>query len=178
MDVANGDPLDLSRILVAVSDDDDPNGSWYYHSINSMVNIPDPEARTTRVTHWADYPGLAIDEEGIYVTANMFAFGGGPNGSRLWIVDKGLGKGGLYDGGVGVSKIYDPMTASGAPADIDITSTTPMRTLQPAHVFGTAPQGVGTWLAAYDGRTDTVNEFVDVIRITNPLGNRRSRGFP
>ena len=41
-EVANGDLFDISRIMVAVSDDSDPNGTWYYHSINSEVNVPDP----------------------------------------------------------------------------------------------------------------------------------------
>ncbi len=36
------DLFDMSRIMLAVSDDSDPNGVWYFHSINSMVNVPDP----------------------------------------------------------------------------------------------------------------------------------------
>ena len=38
----------------------------------------------------ADYPGFAVDEEAIYVTANMFTFGasGSYRGGRLWIIPK------------------------------------------------------------------------------------------
>ena len=43
--------------------------------------------------------------------------------------------------------------------------------MQPAHVFGNAPAGVGTWLVLYDGQTNGVQEFVDVIRVDNPLTN-------
>ncbi len=41
--------------------------------------------------------------------------------------------------------------------------------MQPAHVYGNAPAGVGTWLALYDGLNNGVEEMVDVIRINNPL---------
>ena len=43
------------------------------------------------------------------------------------------------------------------------------RNMAPAHVFGNAPAGVGTWLVLYDGLSNGVEEFVDVIRINNPL---------
>ena len=56
----------VSRILLAVSDDENPFGTWYYVAINSNVNIGGAA--------WADYPGLAIDEEAVYITANMFRF--------------------------------------------------------------------------------------------------------
>ena len=41
--------VDMSRILMAVSDDGDPNGTWYYQSINSMVNVPDPTTAAFRL---------------------------------------------------------------------------------------------------------------------------------
>ena len=128
--------------MLAVSDDSDPNGQWYYHSINSMVNIPDPTTPGVLIPHWADYPGLAVDEEVIYVTGNMFEFGatGAPNGNRLWITDKGIGRGGLYEGGKGVTAIHDPSTLLGVDMTVDSAR---FRNMQPAHVFGTAPAGVG-----------------------------------
>ena len=76
----NGDPVNSSRILVAVSDDGDPNGVWYFHAINSLTNINGTDT-------WADYPGFALDEEAIYITNNMFAFTGGTLlGVRLWLL--------------------------------------------------------------------------------------------
>jgi hypothetical protein len=154
-DDALGDPADTSRILLAVSDDSDPNGLWFMTAIDSKTLIDGAE-------RWADYPGLAVDEEAIYVTANMFGFAGGAagfGGVRLWIVAKGEGSGGLYDGGTVTVGVFDPYTVAG------IATTT-----QPAHLFGVAPTGLGTFLVSWGGITDGVNEAVQVVRLDSPLG--------
>ena len=85
---ATGDAGDSSRILVAVSDDSDPNGTWSYFAINAKTTIGG-------IDRWADYPGFAVDEEAIYITNNMFRFGptGTFGGVRLWIIPKGIGTG-------------------------------------------------------------------------------------
>jgi len=169
-EVGNGDFFDMSRIMLAVSDDADPNGTWYFHSIDGMVNVPDPTTPGASLVCWTDYPGFALDEEALYVTGNLFEFGTGDSyGNRLWIVDKGLAKGGLYDNGAAVVNIYDPATLTGVDFSGNYTLSQNFRNMQPAHVFGTAPTGVGTWLALYDGLTNGVEEFVDVIRVNNPL---------
>ncbi|MFQ5583345.1 MAG: hypothetical protein ACE5GL_02780, partial [Calditrichia bacterium] len=64
-DMANGDPANTSRILVAVSDDNDPNGTWYFHSENSMLNFFNPNLGGN-FDHWADYPGFAVDNQAVY----------------------------------------------------------------------------------------------------------------
>jgi hypothetical protein len=99
---------DTSRILVAVSDDGDPNGTWYFQMINSIVNI-------TPLNYWADYPGLAIDSNAIYITANLFDFLTSTiyGGARLWIIDNGLGTGGLYDGSTSAVTVHDPFGITG-----------------------------------------------------------------
>lgn len=151
-DTGYGDPVNSSRILVAVSDDSDPNGTWYYYGINSMLNIGG-------VLRWADNPGLAIDSQAVYITNNMYAFSSGGfayGGARLWIVNKVP----LYGGGGGVSAVYDPAGATGQ-------SQTTMR---PTHMFGTVPAGVGTFLVRYSGYSDGTNEFQSIIRVDNPLG--------
>ncbi len=130
----SGDAADTSRILIAVSDDSDPNGTWRFQAINSKVNVSGTDT-------WADYPGLAIDEEAIYITNNMFTFG--PTNaflaSRLWIVDKTGGGGGIYGGGTSPVTIHDPSTAAG----LGIQNST----LQPAHIFGTPSSStLGTFL--------------------------------
>ena len=150
----------MSRILVAVSDDSDPNGTWYFTAINSKTTIGGSDG-------WADYPGLAVDEEAIYITANMFRFNG-PNtnlGSRLWIINKAP----FYTGGVASVAIYDPVGAL-APNTFNVN-------IAPAHVFGTGaslPGGgastFGTWLVGYNGISDGVNEYLQIIAVDNPLG--------
>ena len=165
LDVGDGDAVNSSRILIAVSDDSDPNGSWRYQSVNSILNIGgNPQ--------WFDYPGLAIDSQAIYITGNMFPFGNAgnnatPGGSRLWIIDKGLGKGGLYDGGQSAANVYNPAGTAAAGAGF---------TLQPAQMFGQGPtisNGVktGTWLIAYNGTSSGGKESVLTIRVDNPLNN-------
>jgi hypothetical protein len=160
-DVTRGDSTDTSRILLAVSDDSDPNGTWYFHAINSKINLGG-------LDRWADYPGFSVDEEAVYITNNMFAFGsggGGYGGSLLWIVDKGLGSGGFYDGGATGVAVYDAYGAAGMPGFANTT--------QPAHVFGAGgipgAGNPGTFLVAYSGLSNGVQEFLGVIRVDDPL---------
>ena len=42
---------DVSRMYVAVSDDNDPNGTWYKFSFDSKIQV-------NGVKNWADYPGF------------------------------------------------------------------------------------------------------------------------
>ena len=146
-----------SRILVAVSDDSDPNGTWYFAAINSKINIGG-------VDRWADYPGLAVDEEAVYITANMFAFSNNAfGGTRLWIINKVAGAGGgLYGGGTATVSLYNPVPATAYEG-----------TTQPAHVFGTtptSPTNVGTWLTLYSGLASSTDSYLQVVRVDNPVG--------
>lgn len=152
-DTAVGDPTNTSRILIAVSSTSDPNGSWNFDEINSLINISGTD-------HWADYPGLAVDEEAIYVTTNMFTFGSGTfGGSRLWITNKNP----LYSGGSAVVTVHDP------PGEVGESATT----MQPTHTFGTVPSSptdVGTWLVRYSGYSNGTDESLSIIQVDDPLG--------
>ncbi len=144
------DAPENSRVLVAVSDDSDPNGTWFQGSVNTLLNI-------NGVNNWLDYPGLAVDDEAIYITGNMFSFPGVFGGNRVLIIDKGFNAGGLYDGGATAANIYDPAGQFSS-------------THQPAHIFGSTPGNVGTWLVMYSGLSGGGNEALQTIRIDNPLG--------
>ena len=150
-DTANGDPTNSSRILLAVSATSDPNGTWYFTDINSMINIGGTDT-------WADYPGFAVDDKAVYITANMFGFGSGGSyqDHYLWIVDKGT-TGGFY---AGSTANVTAMSAGGSFGG----------TLQPAHTFGTPPTNMGTYLVLYSGLSDGTNEYIYVGQVTNPLG--------
>jgi hypothetical protein len=153
-DVSNGDSLNTSRILIAVSDNGDPNGIWYFYAIDSKISI-------NGIDHWADYPGLGLDDDAIYLTYNMYEFnadGGDFGGVRLWIFNKNQ----LYSGEALSINVYDPFTASGAENFASVA--------QPAHMFGTVPGNVGTFLTYYSGLSNGVSEFVGVIRVDDPLG--------
>jgi len=143
-------PAETSRIFIAVSKTTDPNAGWWYTSINSSILISSDAS-------WADYPGLAISMDAIYITANMFSFSNNSwKGARLWIISKGDGNAGFYDGGLPVVNVFDPYTITGAEAN----------TYQPAHMFGIPPVDVGTFLVEYSGLTDGTNEYINVIRVS------------
>ena len=144
-------PSNASRILVAVSATNDPTGSWYFAAIDSKVNI-------TTNGEWADYPGLAVSDDAVYVTANMFSFGTNSfQGTRLWIIQKGQGTGGFYDGGSAAANIYDPSTAAGL--------TGPAFTLQPAVMYGSLPSGVKTYLVNAGWSDGGANDYLSVISV-------------
>ena len=152
VDLGAGNPGNTSRILIAVSDDDDPNGTWYFMAINSKLTI-------SSTATWADYPGFAVDEEAVYVAANMFGFGaGGANlGSRLWIINKSP----LFSGGAGTFTVHDPFASVGS-----------WSTAQPAHVFGAGggPSGAGTFLVSAGWVSGAV-DYLSVIRVDSPLSS-------
>ncbi|MFC2043981.1 hypothetical protein ACFLT8_02090, partial [Chloroflexota bacterium] len=154
----NPDPGNTSRILVAVSKTATPatatTDDWYYTAINS-------EEQIGGVDHWADYPGFEVDEEAVYITANMFAhtvrtFGG----VRLWIIDKDTSAG-FYAGDAATVTKHDPYAGDG------IAVTT-----MPAQVYGAGGIGGsgGTYLVSFSGISDGLNEAVQVVRVNDPLG--------
>ncbi|MGZ8795968.1 MAG: hypothetical protein ACXW2F_01390, partial [Thermoanaerobaculia bacterium] len=155
---AANSPGNQSRIFVAVSDDADPNGTWYRHVINAKTTIGVTE-------RWADFPGLAVDEEAIYINTNMFGFAGTQpfGGVRLWIV----GKTSFYAGGAASVNIYDPIALANANAEGEGAVAT---TAQPALVFD-APAGFGTYLMQYGGLNDGANIYLGAIEVRNPLSS-------
>jgi hypothetical protein len=142
-----------SRILLAVSAGDDPNGSWYFLAINSKITVSGSSS-------WADYPGLAVDDKAVYITGNMFSFSSGSyQGTRLWIVNKMP----LYTNGTPVVAVYDPYGLVGGGS---------AGTLQPAHVYGAGGVGAnaGTFLISA-GWTSGANDLLQVIRVDNPTNS-------
>ena len=145
-----------SRIFLAASTTSDPTDPWICTVINSNVAMPQ--------SHFADYPGFAVDDQAVYITANMFRFGFETfGGVRLWIVDKGVTNG-FYNGQAASVELFDPYAAG--VTGIEVTT-------QPAHMFGTAPANVGTFLVSYSGLSETGgggDEAVQVVRVDDPLG--------
>ncbi len=152
-DIQDGSSSNTSRIFLAVSDNGDPNGTWYYQALNTKIAI-------NGIDHWVDYPGFAVGANAIYVTGNMFTFQSDSSkfgGSRLWIIPKYD----LYNGGASVAKMYNPSKLVGL-------SDIPM---EPAHMFGTPPANTGTFLLTYSGFSDGTNEALSVIRVDSPLSS-------
>jgi YVTN family beta-propeller protein len=76
---------DSSKVLIAVSQTDDPTGNWNRYSIDA--DIDDNE--------WADYPSVGFNNQWITVSGNMYSMNGGYSTNRIWVLNKNT----LYTGG-------------------------------------------------------------------------------
>lgn len=155
--ILTGDPADASRILVAVSKTSDPNAGWWFFAINSLLTI-------SGASYWADFPGLALDDKAIYITANMFG-AAAPNpygGTRLWIINKVPTYAGP-DNNIAFA-VYNPFSVAGSVAT----------TAMPTHMWGPLPLGtggqpLGTYLVSYSGLAAAGVEAIEIIEVADPL---------
>lgn len=175
-DVGENGAANTSRILLAVSDDDDPNGDWHATAIDGIETFGG-------IPTWADFPTLAIDETAVFISTNQYGFKANNNaffGTRQWVVDKGL-IGGLYAGntasGTPIVRSFDLFGFTGN-SDLDST-------LQPAHLFGLSPYasstpkiaggpvGSGSFFSALSGLTSTITgeEYALIFTLEDPLGS-------
>ncbi len=153
-DTASGDPANTARVFVAVSDDSDPNGSWTQAQINVLQNIDGKDT-------WADFPAVGYDDEGIYITTNQFGFfslGATYHGVRLWVLDKGVGTGGIYDGGFLAVDVFNPFSGGGI-----------VGTIVPTIMRDTPPFDLNNFLVGYGGLSDGFTDFLQTIRIDDAL---------
>ena len=153
------DPSDTSRMFVAVSDDSDPNGTWYFSEFDSAVDI-------SGNGYWADYPGFGVDAQAVYIATNLFGFGSGAwGGVRLWIMDKGVGTGGFYDSGgtLVVSEVDPYIDEFGVPLSCCEVTT------QISHMIGTPPAGLGVFLVGYSGINNGSSQFIQIMTLEDSL---------
>jgi cysteine-rich repeat protein len=143
-----------SRVLLAVSDTGDPGGAWTQTSIDTLLTIDNQET-------FGDYPALGLDGRALYLSTNHYTTSGFVlKDARIFVVDKGMGNGGLYDGGSARVSVLDP---PGAAFNFS---------LSPAKVYAGHPDpSVGTYLTSYNGLMDeiTFDAFLQVFTLTDPL---------
>ncbi|MDG2424075.1 MAG: dockerin type I repeat-containing protein [Phycisphaerales bacterium] len=72
---------DEGWMTIAISDDSDPNGTWYKYRTWAVITNDNDE-------YWPDYPGLGFDDQAFYVTSNLFGFDGGFLGAIYRIFPK------------------------------------------------------------------------------------------
>ena len=120
MAVAVSSTPQTSLHLVSVSATSDPMGTWRNYKFDAMKN----GAATT--SNWADYPALGVDNQALYITSNMFAFGGGFQYAKIRVIPKS----GPYAGGA--APFFDFWNVKNADNTVAFT-------VQPCHTFG-APQ--------------------------------------
>jgi hypothetical protein len=75
--------------LVGVSQTSNPVGAYWIWALDATLDGSTPS------NNWADYPHLGFDFQAIYITANMFRFGGNFSYVKLRILNKNQ----LYSGG-------------------------------------------------------------------------------
>lgn len=59
-----------SRVLLAVSDDSDPTGTWHKYAIDVKTTVGGSDC-------WGDYPGFGYNKDGYVIALNLFTFSGG-----------------------------------------------------------------------------------------------------
>jgi hypothetical protein len=114
-----------SWYLVSTSQTSDPTEPWCSWALDADLDGSTPS------NNWADFPGLGLDEEALYVTSNQFSFDQLfgleiPQYSKLRV----MGKAQFYDNScspITWSDFWDMRNPGGLP----------VFTLQPAHTFGT-----------------------------------------
>ena len=76
------DATHRGTILISVSHDSIPLGTWYNYALPSNKN------GSISTDSWGDYQGVGFDEQAIYITTNQFQFGGSFQGSKIRIIKK------------------------------------------------------------------------------------------
>ena len=149
------DPTTQSWILVSVSDDADPHGSWCNWALRGDVNGSTPSG------NWADYQGLGFDDQAVYIVPNQFSFSFEFDYSKIRILPK--------------STLYSPSCPAITWTDIwDVRfpgagfDDFPAATVRPAVTFGTP--GV-EYLMANSYFFPPNNNFMVLYTLTNPLNN-------
>ena len=109
-----------SVFLLSVSASANPLGAWRNYVLDATKD------GSTQTGNWADFPALGVDAHALYLTANMFAFGGGFQYAKIRVVPKA----GPYSGGP--APFFDFVKMKNPDNSMAFT-------IQPCHTFG-APQ--------------------------------------
>jgi hypothetical protein len=77
------DDISRASFLVSVSQTSDAMGDWYSYNLDATLN------GTMPTNTWPDYPGLGFDyDQAVYLTSNMWSFGGDYLYPKIRVLDK------------------------------------------------------------------------------------------
>jgi hypothetical protein len=138
-----------SYFLLSISQTGDPTKQWWNYKIDATKN------GNAATNNWADYPSLGVDSLAIYVTANMFAFGGNFSYAKVRIFHKAA----LLAGGAATWWDF---------WDLKNEDNTSSFTVQPCHTYN-AP-GV-EYLVNSSFTASTTQNKLTLWSLTNPLGS-------
>lgn len=139
-----------SYFLLSVSRSSNPLGNWYVYSLDATVDA------TVPTNNWADYPGLGVDNQALYLTANMYKFGGNFEYSKIRVLSKAEVYSGVLLNFIDVVQLLDSdgQTSFG---------------LQPCHTYG-APQ-VEYFINSHSpSSTTSVVDKLSVWSLADPFG--------
>jgi len=146
------DASKTSYFLISVSDDDDPNGTWFNWALPSNRN------GATVVDSWTDYQGVGFDTSAIYISGQNFQFSGVFQFSKLTIVPKSA----LYNVATPTPITWTDLWDFRYP-----TSTSQkIFNLRPTISFG-EPSPTFNLMHAVNGTSN----FYVLAKVTNPLNN-------
>jgi hypothetical protein len=69
----------VSKLLVAVSDDGNPSGTWYKYRLEGNVVVGGQN-------YWVDYPGFGYNKDAILINGNLFGQSSGTAGITFMVV--------------------------------------------------------------------------------------------
>lgn len=115
-------------LSIAVSDDDNPTGVWYKYRTDAVIQVGN-------TTYWWDYPGFGYDQDGYYVSSNLFGLNqSGWGGVGYRIFDKASMLDGspvvystLRDGSSGSVQIAQHFGNNAAPFFVSLNSGSSLR---------------------------------------------------
>lgn len=136
-----------SFFLLSVSKTSDPLGGWFNYKMDAKKD------GTTTTSNWADYPGLGVDSQALYLTANMFSFGGFYQYAKIRVVPKA----GPYAGGT--APFFDFVKMKNADGSMAFT-------IQPCHTYG-APAAEFLVNSVYPSSTGT-QKVLSLWSLKNP----------
>ncbi len=144
------DASQTANLLLSVSDDSDPMGTWYNWALPANLS------GTINTNTWSDYQGVGYDENAIYITSSQFSFTGFYQYTKIRVIPKAQ----LYDntaGSVSWNDLWNiALSGSGSPFH-----------LRPAIMHTNSSKYY--LLYAPNPNTGNVNYF-SLYSITDPLG--------
>ncbi|MBX6314244.1 MAG: hypothetical protein IRY99_15230 [Isosphaeraceae bacterium] len=146
------DPAEQSSwFLLSVSKTSDPLGGWLNYKLDAATD------GTTATNNWADFPGLGVDHQALYLSANMFRFNGGFQHAKIRVIPKAA----AYSGAT--LTFTDLTRLKNADGSLAFT-------VQPCHTFGAPTVEFFVNSLFPDIGVETQNQLT-LWSLSNPLSN-------
>jgi hypothetical protein len=146
-----------SFIDIAISDDSNPNGTWFTYRTNALTTVLGQSCGV-------DYPGFGVDADAIYVATNLFTTPVGPTATFAGVKYRVYQKAAMLSGGTAVFT--------------DLLSTT-AASVQATHPYGTP--SAAYFVSAFSPTTlqlDAITDPLGAVTMTTTFVTVPTFGFP